>query len=148
MKERQLAVRRGRCYRGPRRRPRTVPRLTGKRAVTPALALRVAGIAMDELLAEQWLSARVCPHCGHPSDDFVDEETGVTASRVTKCRHAQRLRGNSRARPRDVNDCFLISCAHLSSILVCFIVRPRRVLPCSARRMNKSPGGSPDTHRS
>jgi hypothetical protein len=51
---------------------------TGKRAVTPALALRVArfaGIAMDELLAGQWLSARVCPHCGHPSNNFVDEET-------------------------------------------------------------------------
>jgi hypothetical protein len=53
---------------------------TGKRAVTPALALRVArfaGIAMDELLAGQWLSARVCPHCGHPPEDFVDEETIV-----------------------------------------------------------------------
>jgi hypothetical protein len=53
---------------------------TGKRAVTPALALRVArfaGIPMDELLAGQWLSARVCPHCGHPPEDFVDEETMV-----------------------------------------------------------------------
>jgi hypothetical protein len=40
---------------------------TGKRAVTPA----------DELLAGQWLSARVCPHCGHPPDDFVDEDTRV-----------------------------------------------------------------------
>ena len=42
---------------------------TGKRAVTPALALRVArlaGVTMDELLAGQWLSARVCPHGGHP----------------------------------------------------------------------------------
>jgi hypothetical protein len=51
---------------------------TGKRAVTPALALRVARFAeipMDELLAGQWLSARVCPHCGHPPDDFLDEET-------------------------------------------------------------------------
>jgi hypothetical protein len=50
------------------------------RAVTPALALRVArfaGIAMDELLAGQWLSPRVCPHCGHPPEDFVDEETMV-----------------------------------------------------------------------
>lgn len=50
---------------------------TGKRGVTPALALRVArfaGVGMDELLAGQWLSARVCPHCGHPPDDFVDEE--------------------------------------------------------------------------
>jgi hypothetical protein len=53
---------------------------TGKRAVTPALALRAAlfaGIAMDELPAGQWLSARVCPHCGHPPEDFIDEETVV-----------------------------------------------------------------------
>jgi hypothetical protein len=53
---------------------------TSKRAVTPALALRVAmfaGISMDELLAGQWLSSRVCPHCGHPPEDFVDEETMV-----------------------------------------------------------------------
>lgn len=53
---------------------------TGKRAVTPALALRVArfaGISMDELLAGQWLSSRVCPHCGHPPEDFADEETVV-----------------------------------------------------------------------
>jgi hypothetical protein len=53
---------------------------TGKRAVTPALALRVArfaGIPMDELLAGQWLSPRVCPHCGHLPEDFVDEETVV-----------------------------------------------------------------------
>ena len=57
---------------------------TGRRAVTPALALRVArfaGIPMDELLAGQWLSARVCPHCGHPPEDFVDEETVVELSR-------------------------------------------------------------------
>ena len=53
---------------------------TGKRAVTPALALRVArfaGIPMDELLAGQWLSTRVCRHCGHPPEDFTDEETVV-----------------------------------------------------------------------
>jgi plasmid maintenance system antidote protein VapI len=52
----------------------------GKKAVTPALALRVArfaGIPMDELLAGQWLSARVCRYCGHPPDDFIDEETVV-----------------------------------------------------------------------
>lgn len=39
---------------------------TGKRAVTPALALRVArfaGIPMDELLAGQWLSADVFLAC-------------------------------------------------------------------------------------
>ncbi len=43
---------------------------TGRRTVTPALALRVArvaGIGMDELLAGQWLSPRVCPHCGAPA---------------------------------------------------------------------------------
>ena len=43
---------------------------TGKRAVTPALALRVArfaGIAMDELLAGQWLSARVLPALRPPA---------------------------------------------------------------------------------
>jgi hypothetical protein len=54
--------------------------VTVKRGVTPALALRAArfaGIAMDELLAEQWLSSRVCPHCGHPPEDFADEETMV-----------------------------------------------------------------------
>jgi hypothetical protein len=53
---------------------------TGKRAVTPALALRVerlAGVTMDELLAGQWLSSQVCPHCGHPPEDFVDEKTVV-----------------------------------------------------------------------
>jgi hypothetical protein len=32
---------------------------------------------MDELLARQWLSARVCPHCGHLPEDFDDEETVV-----------------------------------------------------------------------
>jgi hypothetical protein len=53
---------------------------TGKKAVTPVLALRVArfaGVSVDELLAGQWLSARVCPHCGRPPDDFVDEKTVV-----------------------------------------------------------------------
>ena len=51
---------------------------TGKRPVTPPLALRIArfaGVPMDGLLAGQWLSPRVCPHCGHPPDDFVDEDT-------------------------------------------------------------------------
>jgi hypothetical protein len=48
---------------------------TGKRAFTPLAlrATRFAGVPMDELLAGQWLSARVCPYCGHPPDDFVDE---------------------------------------------------------------------------
>jgi hypothetical protein len=38
---------------------------------------RFTGIAMDELLAGQWLSAGVCPHCGPLPEDFVDEETVV-----------------------------------------------------------------------
>jgi hypothetical protein len=53
---------------------------TGMRPPTPTLALRVArfaGVPIDELLAGQWLSSRVCPHCGHPPDDFEDEETVV-----------------------------------------------------------------------
>lgn len=48
------------------------------RAVTASLALRVARMAdvsVDDLLAGRWLSPRTCPHCGHPPDDFVDEET-------------------------------------------------------------------------
>jgi len=47
---------------------------SGSRPGAPALALRVArlaGVGMDELLAGQWLSARVCPHYGHPPDDTV-----------------------------------------------------------------------------
>ena len=57
--------------------------VAGKKAVTPALARRVArlaGVGMDELLAAQWLSPRTCPHCGHPPEDFVDEETVVEDS--------------------------------------------------------------------
>ena len=41
---------------------------TGKRAITPALALRVArlaGVPMDEFLSGRWLSPRVCPRCGY-----------------------------------------------------------------------------------
>jgi hypothetical protein len=56
---------------------------SGNKAVTPALALRVsrfAGISIDELLAGQWLSPRVCPHCGHPPEDFADEDTVVTGN--------------------------------------------------------------------
>jgi hypothetical protein len=38
---------------------------------------RFAGAPVDELLADQWLSAWVCSRCGHPPEDFVDEETIV-----------------------------------------------------------------------
>lgn len=34
-------------------------------------------VPMDELLAGQWLSPRVCPQCGHAPHDFVDEDTMV-----------------------------------------------------------------------
>ena len=53
----------------------------GRRPVTARLAIRVArlvGVGVDELLAGRHLSSRVCPHCGHPPDDFLDEETAVT----------------------------------------------------------------------
>ena len=54
--------------------------INGRRPVTPAMALRVARLAdvsVDDLLAGRWLSPRTCPHCGHPPDDFTDEETIV-----------------------------------------------------------------------
>jgi hypothetical protein len=38
------------------------------------------------VLAGQWLSARVCPHWGHLSENFVDEETVVEQVKVTKPR--------------------------------------------------------------
>lgn len=54
--------------------------VNGRKPVTAALALRVArfaDVAIDDLLAGRWLSPRTCPHCGHPPDDFADEETFV-----------------------------------------------------------------------
>jgi hypothetical protein len=51
---------------------------TGRRAVTPTMALRIArllDVGVDVLLAGEGLSTRTCPHCGHMPDDFVDEET-------------------------------------------------------------------------
>lgn len=53
----------------------------GQRVVTAAVAMRVARLAevpVEELLAGQWLSARVCPHCGRPPSDFGDEETATS----------------------------------------------------------------------
>ena len=42
------------------------------------LAVREAQYMSEQLAAAQrWLSPRVCPHCGHPPDDFADEETIV-----------------------------------------------------------------------
>jgi hypothetical protein len=54
----------------------------GKRPVTARLAIRVARLiedGVDELLTGRHLSSRVCPHCGHPPDDFGNEETAVTS---------------------------------------------------------------------
>ena len=53
----------------------------GKRPVTARLAIRVArliDVGVDDLLAGTHMSSRVCQHCGHPPDDFVDEETVVS----------------------------------------------------------------------
>lgn len=54
--------------------------VNGRRNVTPAVAFRLArliGSTVDDVLAGRVLSPRVCPHCGHPPDDFTDEETAV-----------------------------------------------------------------------
>jgi transcriptional regulator with XRE-family HTH domain len=54
--------------------------VSGSLEVTASLAVRVARlveVGIDELLAGTHMSARVCPHCGHPPDDFGDEETRV-----------------------------------------------------------------------
>jgi transcriptional regulator with XRE-family HTH domain len=54
--------------------------VNGRRTVTPRLAFRVARIVdvpIEDLLAGTWISPRTCPHCGHPPDDFQDEETVV-----------------------------------------------------------------------
>ncbi len=48
--------------------------------VTASLAFRLARlveVSLDDLLAGKWLSPRICRHCGHPPDDFEDEETVV-----------------------------------------------------------------------
>jgi transcriptional regulator with XRE-family HTH domain len=53
----------------------------GRRPVTARLAIRVARlieVGVDELLAGQHMSSRVCRHCGHPPEDFLDEETVVS----------------------------------------------------------------------
>ena len=52
----------------------------GRRAVTGRLAIRVArliDVGIDDLLAGRHMSSRVCPHCGHPPEDFENEETVI-----------------------------------------------------------------------
>lgn len=65
-------------------RPDTLERIaSGRRAATPGLAIRMARIAdvtFDDLVAGRWLSPRVCKHCGHPPDDFADEDTVIEAA--------------------------------------------------------------------
>lgn len=54
--------------------------VAGSREVDASLAIRVArllGVGVDDLLAGRHMSARVCPHCGHPPEDFEDEETAA-----------------------------------------------------------------------
>lgn len=51
-----------------------------RRVVTPALAVAVARLVdapAAEVLDGTWISPRTCPHCGHPPDDFQDEEPVV-----------------------------------------------------------------------
>lgn len=62
--------------------PNTLERVANGRGRRPtvSLALRIAllvEVSFDELVNGHWLSPRVCPHCGHPPDDFVDEQTTV-----------------------------------------------------------------------
>jgi hypothetical protein len=48
--------------------------------VTASVAFRLARLVevpLEELLDGTWLSPRMCPHCGHPPDDFTDEQTIV-----------------------------------------------------------------------
>lgn len=54
--------------------------LRGGRSVTASIAYSVArltDVSIDDLLTGALLSPRTYPHCGHPPDDFVDEETVV-----------------------------------------------------------------------
>jgi transcriptional regulator with XRE-family HTH domain len=71
----------------------------GRRPVTARLAIRVARlieVGVDELLAGRHLSSRVCPHCGHLPEDFVDEETFVTDRQLAS---AHRVDDQERNRP-------------------------------------------------
>jgi hypothetical protein len=52
-----------------------------RRSVTAGLAYSVArltDVSIDDLLAGVVMSPRTCPHCGHPPEDFEDEETVVS----------------------------------------------------------------------
>lgn len=52
--------------------------LTGRRNATASMAFRIARVAdvsVDDVLAGRWPAPRTCPHCGHPPDDFDDEDT-------------------------------------------------------------------------
>jgi hypothetical protein len=57
---------------------------------------RLIEVGVDDLLAGRHLSSRVCPHCGHPPDDFVDEETVVTDRQLAR---AHRVDDQERNRP-------------------------------------------------
>jgi len=67
----------------------------GKRPVTA----RLIEVGVDELLAGYHLSSRVCPHCGHPPDDFIDEETVVTdqGDELRDARQTQEIKGDRHA---------------------------------------------------
>jgi hypothetical protein len=62
-------------------KPNTLDKVVnGWRSVTAGLVYSVARlteVSIDDLLAGLLLSPRTCRHCGHPPDDFEDEETVV-----------------------------------------------------------------------
>lgn len=69
--------------------------VTGRRAVTAAMTLRVArfvDVSIDDLLTGKYVPRRTCPHCGHPPDDFSDEETVVDVVAGSIKRDAKALR--------------------------------------------------------
>lgn len=66
-------------------KPNTISKIVaGSREVNASLAIRVArliGVGVDELLAGAHMSSRVCRHCGHPPEDFADDEATVVEDR-------------------------------------------------------------------
>lgn len=52
----------------------------GAKGVSASLAFRVAklaGVTLEEVLTGMYPATGTCPHCGHRSSTFVDEETQV-----------------------------------------------------------------------
>lgn len=53
---------------------------TGRRSVTPTLALRLAKlveVTFDDLVSGRYLPARPCPRCGYPANQYAHDEHTV-----------------------------------------------------------------------